>query len=161
MMTGRKIIITLCCVAMLKNPANYLSAQSNSNANLEEAKKKIASSNENYFQAFTKKDVSKFTTLYALDCWIMAPNVPTPCGPDAAGDYFQMAYNKIGIRNGKIISIDIYGISNDIVAEIGFWRIYNAGNIAVDDGKFIVLWKKTAEGWKRWRDSFSSNRVTN
>jgi ketosteroid isomerase-like protein len=28
-----------------------------------------------------------------------------------------------------------------------------------DDGKFLVLWKKTDKGWKMYRDSFSSNRA--
>jgi ketosteroid isomerase-like protein len=28
----------------------------------------------------------------------------------------------------------------------------------MDEGKYLVLWKKTAKGWKMFRDSFSSNR---
>jgi len=133
-------------------------AQQIINADLAEAKKAIAESNEIYFQAFAKNDASKFINLYAEDCWIMVPNALTLCGPDAPGEFFETAYNKLGIRNGKFITNDVYGISEGIVAEIGFWKLYNIGNIEFDDGKFLRLWKKTPKGWKIWRDSFSSSR---
>jgi ketosteroid isomerase-like protein len=35
----------------------------------------------------------------------------------------------------------------------------DAQNTLVDDGKYLVLWKKTDKGWKMFRDSFSSNRA--
>ncbi|HZX57811.1 MAG TPA: hypothetical protein VFE54_03765 [Mucilaginibacter sp.] len=133
-------------------------AQQTANANLGEAEKAIEESNELYFKAFAKNDTSLFINLYADDCWIMPPNAPALCGPQAPGGFFQKAYNQFGIRNGKFITIGVYGISGDIVAEIGFWNLYNAGNIDIDDGKFLRLWKKTSKGWKIWRDSFNSSR---
>ena len=48
-------------------------------------------------------------------------------------------------------------MQEDIVAEIGFWKVYDADKVEFDDGKFLVLWKKTPKGWKMWRDSFSSS----
>ena len=151
------IIVYFAGISMLL--FQYAFAQSNSNTYLEEAKKAIAASNEIYFQAFAKNDASIFIGLYATDCWIMPPNAPALCGPDAPANFFQTAYNKFGIRNGKFIIIDVYGISEDIVAEIGFWKVYDAGNIEFDNGKFLVLWKKTPGGWKMWRDSFNSSSV--
>ncbi len=157
-MKGRKIFIGVYWAVMSMLPLGYVSAQSNSKAALEEAKKAIAESNELYFRAFAKNDASTFINLYAEDCWIMPPNTPTLCGPDAPGDFFKTAYNQFGIRNGKFITIDVYGISEDIVAEIGFCKLYNADNIEFNDGKFLRLWKKTEKGWKIWRDSFNSSR---
>jgi len=150
------IILYLATISMLS--VGYLSAQPNVKTNLEEAKKAIATSNEMYFRAFVKNDMAAFINLYAEDCWIMPPNAPALCGPDAPGGFFQKAYNKLGVRNGKFITIDVYGVSDDIVAEIGFCKLYDADNIEFGDGKFLVLWKKTPKGWKRWRDSFNSNR---
>ena len=157
-MKKEKLFIILCFAGISMLPFHYASAQAGSVANLEDAKKAIAASNEIYFQAFVKNDASIFVNPYAKDCWIMPPKTPALCGPDAPGDFFQTAYTKFGIRNGKFITIDVYGISEDIVAEIGFWKLYYAGNIEFDDGKFLVLWKKTPQGWKMWRDSFNSSR---
>jgi len=155
--TRRKIFPILYMVVISMLPFDCIWAQSDEDPNLEEAKKAIAASNDIYFQSFAKNDASLLINRYADDCWIMAPNAPTLCGPNSAGDFFRKGYD-LGVRNGKFITVDVYGVSNNIVAEIGFWKLYNAGDSEVDDGKFLTLWKKTPKGWKMWRESFSSNR---
>jgi len=136
----------------------YCQAQQTTSASLEEVKKEIKASNEIYFQAFAKKDSSLFINCYATDCWIMQPNAPTLCGPEAPLDFFRTAYEKTGIRNGKLITIDIFGSGREFVAEEGFWQSLDINNKPLDSGKFLVLWKKTPDGWKRFRDSFNSDR---
>jgi len=133
-------------------------AQTTSKSSLEEAKKAIAESNAVYFQAFVKNDSSIFINRYAEDGCILVPNVPALCGPDAALEFFRIAYNDIGLRNGKFITKEVYGISENFVVEEGLWQSFDASNKLFDDGKFLVLWKKTPKGWKMFRDSFSSNR---
>ena len=148
------LFIALCMAAMSMLPFDQASAQSN----LDEARKAIAESNELYFQAFAKNDAALFINRYAEDCWIMLPNAPALCGPNAARDFFKSGDNQFGVRNGRLITVDVYGVSEDVVAEVGFWKLYNISNIEFDDGKFIVLWKKTPRGWKMWRESFNSSR---
>lgn len=133
-------------------------AQQASNARLEEAKKEIAASNNIYFQAFAKGDSSIFIDRYAKDCWIMPPNAPALCGADAPLEFFKTAYNKFGLRNGRFITVDVFGDGAEFVTETGFWQSFDADNKMFDNGKFLVLWKKTPEGWKMFRDSFSSDR---
>lgn len=126
--------------------------------NLEEAKKAIAESNAIYFQAFVKGDSSIFINRYAGDCCIMAPDAPALCGPDAALKFYRIAYHELGLRNGRFITTNVYGSGDEFVTEEGLWQSFDAGNVLMDDGKFLVLWKKTPAGWKMFRDSFSSNR---
>ncbi|HEX9514269.1 MAG TPA: nuclear transport factor 2 family protein [Puia sp.] len=133
-------------------------AQQTTNANLEKAKKAIAASNEILFQAFAKGDSSIFIDRYAKDCWIMLPNAPALCGADAPLEFFKTAYNKFGVRNGKFITIDVFGDGVEFVTEVGFWQLFDANNKPFDNGKFLVLWKKTPDGWKMFRDSFSSDQ---
>ena len=133
-------------------------AQQTMNANLEEAIRAIAASNEIYFQSFAKGDSSLFIGCYTEDCWIMQPNAPTLCGVDAPLDFFRMAYGKVGVRNGKFISIDVFGNDEELVTEVGFWESVDINNNLLDNGKFLVLWKRTPDGWKRFRDSFNSDR---
>ena len=133
-------------------------AQQTTNAGLEEAKKAIAASNGIFFQAFVKGDSSLFIDRYARDCWIMPPNAQALCGKDAPLEFFKLAYNRFGVRNGKFITIDVFGDGVEFVTEVGFWQLFGADNKRLDDGKFLVLWKKTTDGWKMFRDSFSSDR---
>jgi ketosteroid isomerase-like protein len=133
-------------------------AQQTTNAGLEEAKKAIAASNEVFFQAFAKGDSSLFIDRYTGDCWIMPPNAQAICGKDAPLEFFKLAYDRFGVRNGKFITIDVFGDGVEFVTEVGFWQLFGADNRQLDNGKFLVLWKKTGEGWKMFRDSFSSDR---
>jgi ketosteroid isomerase-like protein len=130
-------------------------------ADLEEARKAIAESNDIYFQAFVKGDSSIFIDRYAEDCCIMAPGAPALCGSDAALTFFRVAYHEIGLRNGKFVTTQVYGDGKNFVTEEGLWQSFDGNGKLFDDGKFLVLWKKTPEGWKMFRDSFSSNRNDN
>ena len=132
-------------------------SQSSSNADLEEAKKAIAESNAIYFDSFVKNDSSIFINRYAEDCCIMAPNAPAMCGPQTPLEFFRMAYKQFGLRGGKFITQEVFGVGDGYVAETGLWQSINAEGKMFDDGKFLVLWKKTPKGWKMFRDSFSSN----
>jgi hypothetical protein len=80
------------------------------------------------------------------------------CGEDAPLHFFRVAYHDIGLRNGKFITTAVYGDGEEYVTEEGLWQSFDANNVMFDDGKFLVLWKKTPEGWKMYRDSFSSNK---
>lgn len=125
---------------------------------LDEAKSAIRESNNIYFQAFTTGDSSIFINRYAKDCCIMAPDMPALCGADAALTFFRIAYYQLRLRNGKFITTNVYGDGKDFVTEEGLWQSFDENNQLFDDGKFLVLWKKTSDGWKMYRDSFSSNR---
>jgi ketosteroid isomerase-like protein len=136
-------------------------AQSTSDTELSEAKKAIAASNSIYFQSFAKNDPSIFVDRYAEDCLILVPNAPAMKGHQGALDFFEIAYDQVGLRNGKFITIDVYGLGDGYVVEEGFWQSFDKNNQLFDDGKFLVLWKKTAKGWKMFRDSFSSDHKAN
>ena len=126
-------------------------------SNLEEAKKAIAASNAIYFESFVKNDSSIFINRYAKDACIMAAGAQQICGHEAAAKFFRAAYDDYGMRNGKFITTAVYGNDTEYVTEEGLWKSFNAKGELFDDGKFLVLWKKTTEGWKMFRDSFSSN----
>ena len=150
--------IKLGQIALLSLLFFYCPAQQITNAKVEEAKKAIAASNGVFFQAFVKGDSALFIDRYARDCWIMPPNTEALCGKDAPLEFFKIAYNRFGVRNGKFITIDVFGDGVEFVTEVGFWQLFGADNRQLDNGKFLVLWKKTTDGWKMFRDSFSSDR---
>jgi ketosteroid isomerase-like protein len=126
---------------------------------LADVKKAIAESNAIYFTSFAKSDVSIFLDRYAEDACIMAPNAPAACGREAAAGFFKNACETYGLKGGRFITTDVYGDGLEFVTEEGLWQSFDANGKLFDDGKFLVLWKKTKNGWKMYRDSFSSNRA--
>lgn len=153
----KKLIETIPLVVLISILVGC-AQQSAINTDLEEAKQQIAASNAIYFQSFAKNDSSIFMNRYAKDAVIMAPEAPPMPGPEGAARFFRMAYDEGGVKNGKFITTNIYGNGNGYVTEEGLWQSFNANGELFDNGKFLVLWKKTSEGWKMFRDSFSSNR---
>jgi ketosteroid isomerase-like protein len=153
-MKTTKILIAFTAIFTLL----YNSAPAQTNKNLDEAKEAIAVSNNIYFQSFAKNDSSIFINRYAEDCLIMLPDSPPMQGHSGAQKFFRFAYDQIGLRNGKFITTQVYGAGDDFVVEEGLWQSFDAKNVMFDNGKFLVLWKKTPKGWKMFRDSFSSNR---
>jgi len=123
---------------------------------LAEAKKAIAASNGVYFSSFIKNDANIFADRYADDCIILAPNSQSFKGRKGALAFFKLGYDA-GLRNGKFITEDVYGDGVNYVTEQGQWQSIDDKGKVTDDGKFLVLWKKTPAGWKMFRDSFSSN----
>ena len=108
--------ITLALLAALFYN-NRTAAQTN--AGLTEAKLAIAKSNDIYFTAFVKNDSSIFINRYAKDCCIMAPGGEAMCGEGAPLAFFKMAYNQVGLRNGKFITTQVYGDGLEYVTEEG------------------------------------------
>jgi ketosteroid isomerase-like protein len=131
-------------------------AQSKPNANLEEAKKTIAESNAIHFKLYLKNDGS-IMKLYTDDACLLQPNAPALCGYEQVSKFFKDAYNAGGVRDGKIITLNIYGEGNEYVTEEGLWQIFDGTGKMLDDGKYLAIWKKTKDGWKMFRDMPSSN----
>ena len=130
-------------------------AQSKKNEMLEEAKVAIAKSNAVYRGLFLKNDGS-ILTCYAEDACIMPPNAKTICGKEEMGKFFKDAY-AAGVRGGRFIQTEVYGSGEGYVTEVGRLEAQDGNDKVIDDGKYLVLWKKTKDGWKMYRDMFSSN----
>ena len=156
-MNTYKFVTSILLASICLLPLACNNVQSKTAWDLEEAKKAIAESNAIYFDSFAKNDSSIFINRYAEDCCIMAPNTPATCGPNTPLEFFKMAYKQFGLRGGKFITQEVFGVGDGYVAETGLWQSVNAEGKTFDDGKFLVLWKKTPKGWKMFRDSFSSN----
>jgi ketosteroid isomerase-like protein len=159
-MKQNKIFLAFCLSLALFscNQSKTENKMVDTDFNSEEVKKAIAESNAIYFESFVKNDSSIFINRYAKDACIMAPNAPQICGHEEAAKFFRVAYDEYGMRDGKFITTAIYGDGVEYVTEEGLWQSFNAKGELFDDGKFLVLWKKTSDGWRMFRDSFSSNR---
>ena len=159
-MKSSKLVPALLFAAFAVSFHQHCTAQSSIEFNQAAAAKIIAENNNKYFNAFLNKDSAMFSSLYTPDCWIMAPNTAVFCGPRAANEFFMETTSSGNIQKGKFITIDAYGISGDMIAEVGFYRFFNDQDTETDNGKYIVLWKKMDGVWKRFRDSFSSSKTT-
>jgi ketosteroid isomerase-like protein len=52
----------------------------------------------------------------------------------------------------------LYGDARQFVTEESYYEMKDLNGNKLDEGKVVVIWKKTADGWKMHRDMFSSNK---
>ncbi len=123
----------------------------------DEVKRAIAESNTVYWQAFTTGDSSLFIKRYAEDACIMPPNSKEMCGKKAASTFFNVAYKIMGIRSGKFTTTNVFPGNDEYVTENGLFELRDANGKLIDNGKYLVLWKKTDKGWKMYKDCFNSD----
>ena len=129
-------------------------AQSKKDQQLEEARKAIIASNAIYSDLANKGDGS-ILTRYTNDACLLPPNAAPVCGRDNILNFFKNG-PKV---HSKFIIQHIYGDGNDFVTEESNYELFDLNNNKLDEGKVMVIWKKTKDGWKMHRDMFSSNRA--
>lgn len=153
-MKSSKLLLTLVYLTLLVLTVNAQSKKSN--VLLEDVKKIIAESNAIYFTAYHKNDASIFVNRYTKDACLLEPNKPLACGSEVIEQFFRSSYER-GTRDGEFITTAVYGDAKEYVTEEGILKIYNGNGELTTKGKYLVLWKRTSQGWKMYRDSFSSD----
>jgi ketosteroid isomerase-like protein len=119
---------------------------------VEEARKAIEASNAIYSDLANRNDGS-ILTRYTEDACLLPSNTAPLCGREAVLNFF-----KDGPKvHSKFTIISVFGEGGDYVTEQSNYELYDMNWKKLDEGKILVVWKKTNEGWKMHRDMFSSN----
>lgn len=143
----------LACAVMvaLILPACF-SASGQENAKL---KSSIEEMNSKFIDHFRSGNVDGIASFYTDDAQLMVPGAPSVPGTDNIVAYWQGTINA-GINNVKLETTDVSGCGNEVI-EYGRYTIFAGDNFAVDNGKFIVIWKKVGKELKIFRDIFNSD----
>lgn len=145
----KKIIL----LGLLLILTDAVQAQNKSERALRETRKVIEASNAIYADLANKNDGS-ILSRYTDDACLFPPNAAPVCGREKIAGFFKdgpQVQVKFTIQN-------LYGDAKAFVTEESFYEMTDLNGNKIDDGKIIVVWKKTADGWKMYRDMFSSNR---
>jgi ketosteroid isomerase-like protein len=105
--------------------------------------------------AYNRGDLAGFIQPYAYDVWVFPPNDQPFQGPDAALAYFQRSYDR-GFRNFQITTTGL-DRQGSMAYETGIYSGEfptpgQAGAMTRDNGKYVQVWKRNANG--EWRIHF-------
>jgi len=116
--------------------------------------KGISKTNESFMAAISNGDAAGVAAQYTDDAQLMPPNADLVTGKKEIQNAMQ-GFVDAGINGIILESTEIEGIGN-MAFEVGKYTLSVDENI-IDNGKYIVIWKKVGEDWKLHRDIFNSN----
>ena len=122
--------------------------------NLTTVKTEIMSTNKEFMKIFAAGDSIGLANLYTNDAKFMMNGAPAVSGKKNIQSTISAIMNS-GVSGVKLTTIDVWGLEN-LITEEGSLSLF-VGDDEVDQGKYIVLWKKEDGKWKLFRDIFNSN----
>jgi ketosteroid isomerase-like protein len=153
----KKLSINLCIIlSMIVSFAVSAKASKINKADTAGIKAALHQVNLSYGQAFVKSDSSLFINCYTPDACLLPTNSPALCGVQGQLGFYRFAY-KAGVRNIVFTTLNLYGATDLYVSEEGNFEMFGVNNVSLGKGKYLVVWKKTADGWRMYRDMFNSN----
>lgn len=153
-MNNNRKVLLFFALALVTTTHTY--AQQNGRYNKKSIAAAIAKSNALYNEGFQEHDATLVTDRYTADAEIMAPNSKSIKTPEGFLAFFNGGYEH-GIRKIVFTTSDLFGFNGTFITEEGNYELQNEKGEAIDEGKYIVIWKKTSAGWKMYRDIFNTN----
>jgi len=122
-------------------------------------REEITKRNEKFTQYVRKGDISGLASLYTEDACLMPANSPAVVGRDNIKAFWDAAAQTMGVKDAALSTVELLG-EGDTVTEYGEYKLkvqQEGQEPGEDTGKYVVLWKKTPEGWKLHWDIFNTD----
>ena len=93
--------------------------------------------------------------MYAKGAKLMPPNAAILKGKGIV-TFWQGAL-EMGIKGAKLKTQEVEVMGGTAI-EVGTYVLSGADGGALDEGKYLVVWKKDGKAWKLYRDIFNTSR---
>ena len=132
-----------------------LGVQCTTQIDQEKVREEIATANDDFMALYGAGDVAGLAALYTEDGMILPPNGDFVKGAEAIQGFWQ-AMMDMGIKGAKLEIIEVEGFV-DTAIEVSKCKLLDGEGQVLDQGKYIVIWKKVDGEWKLHRDIFNSS----
>ena len=121
-------------------------------------KEKIDKQNAKFMNYVIKQDIEGVVSLYTEDACFMGPNVPMAQGREvlkmAFKGLFDAGVKEIKLNKGVVLDSGDYVLERSTYTQ----KIQPPGMSVIEDkGKYVVVWKKTPDGYKIFWDIVNSD----
>ncbi len=115
----------------------------------------IQIANEIFMNTFARGDAAGMGALYTENGQLLPSNSDFVKGRKAIQAFWKGAMD-MGIKSAKLETIDLEE-HGDSAYEVGKYTLSGAGGQLMDQGKYIVIWKKQGGEWKLHRDIWNTS----
>ena len=115
----------------------------------------IRSANQNFERNFADGNAEGMASLYTSDGMLLPPGAAVQEGSKAIQGFWQMVMN-LGVKRAQLSTVQV-DKQNDMAVEMGNYKLSGGDNQLIDEGKYIVVWKKQNGDWKLHKDIWNTN----
>jgi uncharacterized protein (TIGR02246 family) len=123
-----------------------------SSENIREA---ITAGNRSFMAAFARRDAAEMAALYTANGQLLPTNSDVVTGPQAIQAFWQMVMG-MGIQEATLETVEAEA-HGDTAYEVGRYTLRGEGGQLLDQGKYVVIWKREGGQWKLHRDIWNTN----
>jgi len=117
----------------------------------------IAAANEQFGAAFGALDAEALAGLYTTDAKLLPPSSDFVTGSNAIQTFWQGVMDA-GVASAALTTEEAIAVDS-LAFEVGRYALADADGNPLDEGKYIVIWRLTADGWRLHRDIWNSSRA--
>lgn len=115
----------------------------------------IERANSAFSAAYAGGDASALAGMYTDEAKLFPPHGQIVDGREAIQRFWKAAMDS-GIKNLNLKTAEVESLG-DTVVEAGTATLFGADNKVVDNGKYLVVWKRVGGKWRLHRDCWNSN----
>ena len=121
-----------------------------------DATEEIKRSNEGFIAAFNAHDADAMAEVYTPNGKLFPPNSPAVEGREAISNFWKGVF-EMGIAKATLTTHQAEG-HDDTAIEEGSYMLYDSQNNVLDEGKYIVVWKKQNGKWHYHKDIWNTSK---
>jgi ketosteroid isomerase-like protein len=115
----------------------------------------IKEANKSFVVAFNNGDAAAVAANYAGNAKLFPSNSDVVEGTEAIQNFWQGAMD-MGVKEVFLTTIEATGCGNTAY-EVGRYMLHAGDGTMIDQGKYIVIWKKIDGQWKLFNDIWNTN----
>jgi len=115
----------------------------------------IRSANQNFEKTFARGDAQGIASLYTSDGVLLPPGTGIQEGANAIQNFWQMALD-MGIKSAHLKTVEVEQ-EGETAIEMGKYELSGADGARMDQGKYIVVWKRQEGNWKLHKDIWNTS----
>ena len=118
-------------------------------------KQEIIEANKGFMEAFNSNSPKAMGQVYTKNAKLYPSNSDVIEGREAVEGFWKSIF-EMGIAKALLITNEVEGFEDTAIEE-GAYTLYDPNNKVLDQGKYIVIWKKVNDHWKYDKDIWNTS----
>jgi uncharacterized protein (TIGR02246 family) len=115
----------------------------------------VEAGNRKFAEAVSRGDAAAVAALYTSQAQLLPAGSDVVTGSAAIAAFWKSVFDS-GIKGAALTTVEVES-HGDVAHEVGRYELRGADGKALDQGKYIVIWKKEGPTWKLHRDIWTTS----